>query len=192
MDAHASALAQDDVKRSSAARALLFMPTALLLWLITTAAADGSVHLEWDPVDDSRVDHYVVHYGVTSGEYDERIETTATSLEIPNLVQGVTYYFAARACNAAETECSDFSNELITTMPYSDPEVDSRDGDGESGDGGSGDGESGDGGSGGGESGDGGSRVANKSVYTYEELVALRVTYGSWRYHLPLLDQHRD
>ncbi len=87
-------------------------------------AAAGSARLEWDPVNDSRVDHYVVHYGVTSGEYDEQIETAATCLEIPHLFQGVTYYFAARACNALETECSDLSNELSATIPYPEPVAD--------------------------------------------------------------------
>ena len=49
---------------------------------IVQQAAAGVVAFAWDAVDDSRVNHYQVHYGRETGNYDSHVDTTATSLEI--------------------------------------------------------------------------------------------------------------
>jgi PKD repeat protein len=81
----------------------------------------GAVNLEWDPVSDSRVSHYEVHYGIANGKYDNRLASLDTSVAVPGLEPGQTYYFAARACDQSSAICSEFSNEVSTTVASEPP-----------------------------------------------------------------------
>ena len=59
---------------------------------------------------------YEVHYGLAAGVYTNSRQTTAASLTIDQLDEGQTYYFAARACDQAKSQCSDYSNEVSATI----------------------------------------------------------------------------
>ncbi|WP_200375152.1 PKD domain-containing protein [Thiocystis violacea] len=88
-----------------------------LMFIGIQAASASTASLEWDLVNDQRVAFYEVHYGMESGNYSSNYRTTATSASIEGLNPGATYYFAARACDQASTQCSDYSNELAITIP---------------------------------------------------------------------------
>lgn len=72
--------------------------------------------VSWDPNPDPELSGYKVHYGVTSGNYQNVIETgKATTIEIDGLTPGQTYYFAVTACfNTDETE---YSGEVSVSVP---------------------------------------------------------------------------
>ena len=85
--------------------------------LPTLAQAEKSVTLAWDPSPTPTVVGYTVQYGTNSGQYSEfllyGIETTAV---VPELQEGVTYYFVVTAHTDEGLE-SDPSNELVYTVP---------------------------------------------------------------------------
>lgn len=88
---------------------------AICLFSVSTPAA--SVSLTWDPSPDSSVISYNVYYGVVSGAYTNVASAgPAITLTISNLVEGVTYYFAATALDDFGLE-SDFSNEISHQVP---------------------------------------------------------------------------
>jgi len=67
------------------------------------ASVDGTVTAIWDPTPDAT--GYRLFYGLTPG-LDEtatavRVDTTMTSVPVPGLLPGRTYYFHVRAVNAA-------------------------------------------------------------------------------------------
>ena len=106
--------------RFEVATALRHLGLAAILSQSGTALA-SHVDLAWDPVEDARVAVYEIHYGLAPGVYTHSRQTTATSLTIDQLDAGQTYYFAARACDQAKSQCSDYSNELSATIaPDSD------------------------------------------------------------------------
>ncbi len=85
--------------------------------LLPEARAEKSVTLAWDPSPTPTVVGYTVQYGTNSGQYSEflllGIETTAV---VPDLLEGVTYYFVVTAHTDEGLE-SDPSNELAYTVP---------------------------------------------------------------------------
>lgn len=75
-------------------------------------ALPANVRLAWDPSPDPGIASYKVYYGAASGNYTNSVSAgLATSLTISNLVQGVTFYFAATATDTNGLE-SDFSEEV--------------------------------------------------------------------------------
>lgn len=85
--------------------------------------AQSSVILEWDPSPDTTVVGYHLYYGVASGVYTNTIDAgTNTSVTVPGLVGGVTYYFAVTAYDIYGLE-SAFSNEISYKIPVSGPTV---------------------------------------------------------------------
>ncbi|MEK6598397.1 MAG: Ig-like domain-containing protein, partial [Gemmatimonadota bacterium] len=73
--------------------------------------------LTWNPSADSNVTGYRIYYGVASRTYTNIVDVGgATSVTISNLVEGVTYYFAATAYNVLGME-SDYSGEISYTVP---------------------------------------------------------------------------
>lgn len=86
---------------------------ALLMLLgASQSAAGADIKLAWDPVNDSRVAFYEVHWGSAANEYTSKSSTTGTSLTVAGLDEGKTYYFAARACESGGSSCSGFSNAV--------------------------------------------------------------------------------
>ena len=78
-----------------------------------------SLRLAWDASTDPDVVGYRVYYGNASGEYTQSVTVShVTFATIPDLTEGLTYYFVIRAFNAAGLE-SDPSNEISNTIPTS-------------------------------------------------------------------------
>jgi PKD repeat protein len=101
-----------------------FLITVLIICMATAMASSAranDVQLAWNAVTDSRVTGYQVHYGEASGQYVNQVAVTSTSATVTGLAPGHTYYFAARACTQGGTQCSSFSNEVNTAIPYSAP-----------------------------------------------------------------------
>jgi hypothetical protein len=85
--------------------------------LTSTPAFADSLTLAWDPSSDSGIAGYNVYYGVASRTYTNMISVgTNTVATISNLVEGVTYYFAATTYDINGLE-SDFSDEISYTVP---------------------------------------------------------------------------
>lgn len=86
--------------------------------------ATGTISLSWQPPTQNEdgsplldLAGYVIHYGTTSGEYDNEIRLDnpgLTSHLIENLSPG-TYYVAATSFNSSGME-SDYSGELTATV----------------------------------------------------------------------------
>lgn len=91
----------------------------LLLALLSWGAPAATVTLAWDPSPDTNlVARYKVYYGTASGVYPGVITTatTNTTADVPGLVAGGRYYFAATAVSATGLE-SGYSTELAYTLP---------------------------------------------------------------------------
>lgn len=77
----------------------------------------GIATLSWDANAESDLAGYKIHYGTESGNYTEQIDVSLTSTPtapeytLSNLTDGVTYYFAVSAYDAANNE-SGLSNEV--------------------------------------------------------------------------------
>jgi Fibronectin type III domain len=76
-----------------------------------------NVMLAWDPAPVPNLAGYNLYYGTVSGAYAQKIEIgNSTSVSVPNLSEGWTYFFAVTAYNALGTE-SPPSNEISFTVP---------------------------------------------------------------------------
>ena len=84
---------------------------------ITSVQAQANVTLAWSPSSDPIVAGFNIYYGGASGVYTNKTSVgTATSLTVPNLVVGATYYFAATTYSAAGAE-SALSSAVSYTVP---------------------------------------------------------------------------
>lgn len=101
-------------------------PQHCLFWLIASllalcampspAAHATQLTLGWDPPAGS-VAGYKIHYGTTSGNYEYSVDVgNYDSCTISGLLEGQTYYFAATSYNVDGID-SDFSEELVSTIP---------------------------------------------------------------------------
>jgi Fibronectin type III domain len=76
-----------------------------------------TVSLIWDPVNDSTIIGYYIHYGTQSLNqrgscaYDQDIFVSSPHGTVTDLEPGLTYYFAVSAYNGLESSCS---NEVFT------------------------------------------------------------------------------
>ena len=95
-----------------------FLASLLIcLAFITSAPAQANVKLSWNPSSDPIVAGFNLYYGEASGVYTNKTSVgAATSLTVPNLVIGATYYFAATTRSAAGAE-SALSGEVAYTVP---------------------------------------------------------------------------
>lgn len=98
---------------------LAVLVAATLLYGVAHAA---SVNLAWDaPTDTTGIVGYEVGVGAASGSYGSFVDAgNALTVTVPNLSDGVTYYFAARAYDAAGTR-SGYSNEVAYTTQATPP-----------------------------------------------------------------------
>jgi PKD repeat protein len=105
---------------SRALKALAFV-TLLVVALPTLAA---SVNLAWDAVDSPAVTGYTVHYGTASQSYPFQADAgPGTTATIGGLAEGVTYYFAVTAYDAAGNR-SGYSNEVFAQIANAAPVAD--------------------------------------------------------------------
>jgi hypothetical protein len=110
--------AQQVLRRHSKSTRLTKFLAGLMICMafITSVQAQANVTLAWSPSSDPIVAGFNIYYGGASGVYTNKTSVgTATSLTIPNLVIGVTYYFAATTYSAAGAE-SALSGEVAYTV----------------------------------------------------------------------------
>lgn len=82
----------------------------------TSPPGTYSLNLTWTGSPSPEVVGYVVYYGLASGDYTSSIAVSnVTSVTVPDLVEGVTYYFAITAVSLDGME-SDYSNEISYTQ----------------------------------------------------------------------------
>ncbi|MBS0150554.1 MAG: fibronectin type III domain-containing protein [Nitrospira sp.] len=85
-----------------------------------SSSSDATVRLAWNPVNDSSIMGYYIHYGKRSPNrsgscvYDQEQFVVSNQGTVTNLDWGWTYYFAVSAYNGLESECS---NEVFTHTP---------------------------------------------------------------------------
>src|SRR6185437_1643460 len=85
--------------------------------------ASQSVTLAWDQNTDPVVAGYNMYYGVASHIYTNKIDVgNATSVRIPGLVEGTTYFFSVTAYSVPGLE-SGFADALSYTVPGAFPKV---------------------------------------------------------------------
>jgi hypothetical protein len=97
------------------------LQSLLAAGLSLSAFAGINANLSWTASADTNVTGYNIYYGRASHQYTNMVAVgNVTSAVVPNLVQNVTYFFAAKARNSAGAE-SDFSNEAafagVTATP---------------------------------------------------------------------------
>ena len=97
---------------------------SLALLGLPDAARCADLGLAWDPVVDDRVAFYEVHWGIEAGQYQASKTTETVGTTVTGLDEGETYYFAARACDENAALCSEFSEEISTTVDYATPQAD--------------------------------------------------------------------
>ena len=84
--------------------------------LISIWARAEQVTLAWDANTEADFAGYKVHYGTVSGVYTTSVDVhNATTAVVTGLTAGQTYYFAATAYNAANTE-SGYSNQVAYSI----------------------------------------------------------------------------
>lgn len=82
--------------------------------------AAGSVTLSWGTEPDTGAAGYRVYYGPASRNYTGMVDCgVSTSGTVTNLAPGSTYYFAVTAYGLDGVE-SDFSSEVVCTMPVAE------------------------------------------------------------------------
>ena len=100
---------------------LSFLVICMLCSLPLTAASAATVTVAWDKNPETNVIGYELHYGTISQDYQHSVDVeNNTSHSISGLIEGQTYYFAVKAYNG-EYVFSDFSEELVHTIPNSSP-----------------------------------------------------------------------
>jgi hypothetical protein len=77
------------------------------------SGAGATASLEWNPVPDSSVSAYFVHYGrqspsqAGSCDYESSVSVDAPSATVTNLDPDTRYYFVVSAYNGLESACSE-------------------------------------------------------------------------------------
>jgi len=88
-------------------------------WELFESPAKASINLNvvWSASSDTNVVGYKIYYSTVSEQYTNVIVAgNVTSISIPGIVPGNTYYFAATSYNAAGWE-SAYSPEISYTVP---------------------------------------------------------------------------
>jgi hypothetical protein len=109
---------------SRAVRSLIWRLSLILVasgFSSTIALRAESVTLAWNASLTPNISSYVLYYGTASRTYDQTLNVgVALTGTIPNLLPGITYYFAVTARNELELE-SDYSDEITYTTPGTSP-----------------------------------------------------------------------
>jgi hypothetical protein len=83
-----------------------------LFFIALHAQALQTVTLAWNANSEANLAGYKLYYGPASRAYTNVVNVgNATTFSLPNLVEGITYYFAVTAYNTSGAE-SDYSTEV--------------------------------------------------------------------------------
>ncbi|MGQ9631194.1 MAG: fibronectin type III domain-containing protein [bacterium] len=83
---------------------------------LRAAEANGTVYLAWRTGKGEKPAGYIVHYGITPGEYDWEMDVgERTFVAVKGLEVELTYYFAVSSYDSSGRE-SDLSNEVSVTI----------------------------------------------------------------------------
>jgi len=91
-----------------------------LLFLFSSIALGGSVNLAWTPPTTGPTPAgYNIYWGTASGVYGPTPMQvgTVTTATVPNLTNGVQYFFALKSRDAVGNQSAAFSNEVFITIP---------------------------------------------------------------------------
>ena len=89
----------------------LFVFFCMLIIAVPSGWA-ASAGLSWNSNTESDLTGYIVYYGISSRDYNKAIDVgLKTNHEVPELLEGVTYYFAVTAYDTSGNE-STFSEEV--------------------------------------------------------------------------------
>src|SRR5205823_3436364 len=99
---------------------------AFVLQLTLARGIAHSVTLAWDPNQEPDIAGYNLYYGEVSRIFRTKIDVgNVTSATVPNLAEGMTYFFFVTAYNTSGLE-SDPSNEVIykvNSPPLAKPQL---------------------------------------------------------------------
>ena len=91
----------------------LVLAAGFALSLLSGSVLARTVNLAWDPPSSANPAGYKIHYGQNSGQYTASIDVgKQTSFPVTGLQDGVAYYFAVTAYDAARSSQSGYSNEV--------------------------------------------------------------------------------
>jgi hypothetical protein len=104
---------------------IFLIPLLIILFVVPVSAANAaSVDLQWDPNSEPELAGYRVYWGTSSGNYSASKDVgKTTTTTITGVEEGKTYYFAATAYDGLNNE-SEYSNQVVFTVPYSDTDGD--------------------------------------------------------------------
>ncbi len=107
--------------QKSAVRTVFFFGMVCLIFSLSAPRAFSSqITLAWDANKEDNLAGYYAYCGTSSGNYTNRIDVgNYTQYTFSNLQAGVTYFFAVTAYNT-DYNASDYSQELIYTVPLPD------------------------------------------------------------------------
>jgi len=89
----------------------------LIILSMAFAASATDITVVWDANSESDIAGYILFYGTSSSNYSNSIDVgNNTQYTLSDLIDGTTYYFAAKAYDTANNK-SDYSEELIYTLP---------------------------------------------------------------------------
>ena len=88
------------------------------LQLPPSGLSDRDITIAWNASPSPDVGGYSVHYGLSSGNYPNKVFVgKRTSYTLPGLAIGKTYYIAVTTHGANGTGESDFSGEIVVKIP---------------------------------------------------------------------------
>ena len=88
-----------------------------IIGLIPGVALCADITIAWDANNESDLAGYILFYGTSSRSYSNSIDVgNNTQYTLTGLIDGTTYYFAAKAYNTFDIK-SDHSKELVYTLP---------------------------------------------------------------------------
>lgn len=114
------------IKRS---KKWMYLGSIIFFFLVAYAhaALAGNVTLGWDPPTTNEdgtlltdLSGYNIYFGTSSGVYTDSVNVgDVTTYQVPNLTDGLTYYFAVTAYDTSGNESS-YSEEVYTTLVIND------------------------------------------------------------------------